>query len=281
MVWRRVSGLLLVAILLLDHIIFLLAQILNSIPILIFVIYTILSEPHAKTFDGTKYDFHSECDLVATSSPAFQNGAGLDLHVRTTLNQHGFSYVSGAVLRIGSDFLEIDANMNLHINAVPVLHANLPTVFAGYPLVKDGMWVRVWLNDFEGISFASPVGMMKVLVDAVLPGASGLVGTTGVPGRIGRDGVSILTPEQMGTEWQVGVGAGDHPNMFMAARAPQFPAQCNLPPAANGRRLGEDSARRRMAEEACAKVTNLEEINDCIFDVMQTGDGSVAVDYME
>ena len=121
--------------------------------------------------------------------------------------------------------------------------------------------------------------MLKVQVDAILPGASGLLGTTGTPGLIGRDGVTVLTPQQMGLEWQV--GPADHPPMFMTARAPQYPAQCNLPSTSNSRRLGEDSARRRVAEKACADVSDPEEIDDCIFDVIQSGDPGLAADYIE
>ena len=238
-----------------------------------------------KTFDGIKYDFHNECDLVATSSPSFENGKGLDLHVRTTLNGQ-YAYTSAAVLKIGADRLELQVietapyGLNLYINEVAVMGA-LPPTFAGYPLTMDGMWYNVWLNDHETISFASPLGMMKVEVNAILPGASGLVGTTGVPGIIGRDGLPA-TPEEMGTEWQVGVGAGDHPPMFLLPRAHTYPAACILPPASSARRrLGEDAARRRVAEEACSKVTDPEEMDDCIYDVIQTGDPGMAADYIE
>ena len=242
------------------------------------MLLSIVSEPHVKTFDGTKYDFHSECDLVATSSPSFANGAGLDLHMRTTLKD-GYAFISGAVLRIGSDFLEVDADMNLWINGAIVEDSALPTTFAGLPLEKDGIWYRLMVNDYEGISFASPVGMLKIEIDALIPDAAGLMGTSGTPGLIGRDGVSILTPEEMGQEWQV--GPMDHPNMFLSTRAPQYPAQCILPPAAPARRLREDSTRRRLAEEACTGVRDPEEMDDCIFDVIQTGDAGVAIDYVE
>ena len=52
-----------------------------------------------------------------------------------------------------------------------------------------------------------------------------------------------------------------------------------MPPVAPGRRLGKDAARRRVAEDAYAGVTDPEEIDDCIYDVIQTGNLGVAVDY--
>ena len=141
------------------------------------------SEPHCKTFDGTKYGFHAECDLVATSSPFFGNGQGLFICIRTTLKNNAYAYISGATLGIGTEYLEFEAvtnpdgtfDLNIFFNGAPVSDTSLPSSISGYPLFKDVMWYRVMLNDFESVSFASPVGMLKVQVDAVLPGASGLL----------------------------------------------------------------------------------------------------------
>ena len=78
----------------------------------------ILSEPHFKTFDGKKYDFQGECDLVATSSPSI--GKGLNIHIHATIEGF-YSYISDAVLRIGNDFLEFDITdgFDLFLNKEP------------------------------------------------------------------------------------------------------------------------------------------------------------------
>ena len=43
--------------------------------------------------------FHGECDLVLLHSEEFHNGAGLDLHIRTTIQDY-FSYIETAALRV-------------------------------------------------------------------------------------------------------------------------------------------------------------------------------------
>ena len=137
----------------------------------------------------------------------------------------------------------------------------------------------VELNKHESVAFASPVGMMKVSIEAILPGAAGVLGTHEKSGMIGRNGQEIENGVEMGLEWQV--GPEDHPMMSRTSRAPQYPTTCVLPPEAPARRLGEDAARRRTAEEACAVVFDPEELEDCIYDVVQTGDPRRVIDYLE
>ena len=120
---------------------------------------------------------------------------------------------------------------------------------------------------------------MKVSIEAILPGAAGVLGTHEKSGMIGRNGQEIENGVEMGLEWQV--GPEDHPMMFRTSRAPQYPTTCVLPPEAPARRLGEDAARRRTAEEACAVVFDPEELEDCIYDVVQTGDPRRVIDYLE
>ena len=81
--------------------------------------------------------------------------------------------------------------MNLWINEVSILPGSLPTTFAGYPLVQDDMWYRVFLNEHDVVSFASPVGMMKICVDAILPDATGLMVNAATSALLARDGTEI------------------------------------------------------------------------------------------
>jgi von Willebrand factor type D domain len=62
-------------------------------------------DPHFTTWNGSKFDFHGECDLVFVQSPAFNHGLGLDIHVRTKIVR-SWSYIDVAVVKIGKDVLE-------------------------------------------------------------------------------------------------------------------------------------------------------------------------------
>jgi von Willebrand factor type D domain len=57
-------------------------------------------DPHFRTFDGTKYDFHGQCDLVMARSKEFGDNLGLDLHIRTEIVT-GWSRISDSAIRIG------------------------------------------------------------------------------------------------------------------------------------------------------------------------------------
>ncbi|CAB9515042.1 expressed unknown protein [Seminavis robusta] len=63
-------------------------------------------DPHIKTWGGGHFDFHGGCDLVLLDSPAFANGLGLSVHIRTRIRTW-WSYIDSVVLKIGSDRLEV------------------------------------------------------------------------------------------------------------------------------------------------------------------------------
>ena len=243
-----------------------------------------MSDPHFKTFDGTKYDYHGECDMVMTTSSSFASNLGFDLHIRTTI-QDSYSFISGAALRIGTDVLEVDAQdgTTVHFNNRTVSGATLPELFSGFPLSKKVLphasTYKVRLGEYEVVSISSFKNMLKVQVNAILPDASGLMGTSGKPGLVGRDGETTLSNMEMGAEWQV--RPGDHPTLFHTSRSPQFPEPCILPASAStSRRLGENSALMRMATTSCSGVGDFGEMKDCIFDVIQTGDVEMALAYL-
>ena len=87
------------------------------------------------------------------------------------------------------------------------------------------------LNEHESVSFASAVGMMKVRINAILPGAAGVLGTRRKSGLIGRDGEKVQNGLEMGLESAV--------QLVLL----NFLASCIIPPEAPARRLGEDSGR--------------------------------------
>ena len=244
--------------------------------------------------DGTHFSYHGECDLVLTETSTFGNGLGLHLHIRTT-KQGAFSFISGAALKIGSNVLEVVADGSHYFNGKAV--KDLPEDIVGYGLAKQSRMTcpvdsdnveschprivfSVDLGYGEDVKIVAFKGMLRVQVDAVLHGAAGLMGTFGKKGLIARDGKTVLEDSiAMGSEWQV---APTEPQLFRMAREPQFPEVCVLPDSlaeSAGRRLGEDAALRRMAEQACANVANEDMKAACIFDVQQTGDADLALAY--
>merc|ERR1712151_735138 len=52
-------------------------------------------DPHFKLWDGKAYDFHGICDLVLLHNPEFNNGLGMDIHIRTKKMKH-WSYIKTA-----------------------------------------------------------------------------------------------------------------------------------------------------------------------------------------
>lgn len=191
-------------------------------------------DPHFKTFDGTKYDYHGECDMVMTTSPSFASNLGLDLHIRTTV-QNSYSYISAAALKIGSDVLEVyveDNVLAVYFNNQVVQSdgMSLPETFSGFPLKRKvlphGEAYKISLGRYEKLIISTLKNMLKIQVEALLPDTSGLLGTCGKPGLVGRNGTQILDEMEMGPEWQVRPGV--HPTLFHTSRPPQFPQPCIL-----------------------------------------------------
>jgi hypothetical protein len=63
-------------------------------------------DPHFRTWHGEKYRYHGACDLVLLHSDKFDNGLGMDIHIRTK-HRGQFSYITTAALRIGDEILEV------------------------------------------------------------------------------------------------------------------------------------------------------------------------------
>ncbi|CAB9519418.1 expressed unknown protein [Seminavis robusta] len=71
----------------------------------------IAGDPHIQTWDKKWYDFHGQCDLVFLENKDFNNGQGMDIHVRTTA-RYQYSYIEAAALRIGDDVLQVSSHGN-------------------------------------------------------------------------------------------------------------------------------------------------------------------------
>jgi hypothetical protein len=63
------------------------------------------------------FDFHGERDLVLLHSSYFEDGLGLEVHIRTQMRRE-FSYISSTALRIGADILEVGGKGLYFLNGV-------------------------------------------------------------------------------------------------------------------------------------------------------------------
>jgi hypothetical protein len=240
-------------------------------------------DPHFKTWRGQHYDFHGECDLVLLQSKAFESGLGLDVHIRTQMRRD-MSYISGAALRIGSDVLEVESQGVYYLNGVA--NAELPSEFSGFefshtqPTGKQHVF-EVHLGGRERIKIKTYKDFVSVLIEQGKRGnfgdSVGLMGDFQYGVKLSRDGKHVINdPNAFGQEWQV---LDTEPTLFQTARFPQHPKKCTMPtPKATNmlrRRLStESSADQLAAEKACAHWT--ERKDDCVFDVLATGDLEMA-----
>ena len=104
----------------------------------------------------------------------------------------------------------------------------------------------------------------------------GLMGQYGPMGKmVARNGVTVVEdPNVFGQEWQV---RDTEQTLFLSAREPQYPKQCELPdPSLTGRKLGQGDVSESQAAAACAKWTDKTVREHCMFDVLATGDLDMA-----
>jgi len=240
-------------------------------------------DPHFKTWTGEKYDYHGECDLVLVDNPAFANGLGLRVHIRTTAIKY-FSFIEKIAVQIGTDVLEFENHVdNFLINGAKVEENRKyhKTYLGGYLVRRDKKAISVRLEK-EGKAkielHTRKNGFPSVIVDGgsndIFKGSLGLLGDWETGKRFARDGKTELDGHDataFALEWQV---SDKEPMLFADARFPQFPATCTPPAKMAKNRLG--SSFDMEAEEACAHWK--EDKEDCIFDVIATRDVLVAAE---
>jgi hypothetical protein len=240
-------------------------------------------DPHFKTWRGHHFDYHGECDLVLLHSSEFGAGLGLDVHIRTKMRRD-MAFISAAVLRMGDDVLEVESEGIYYFNGV--YGAALPNDFSGFALkhtqptakqhvfeITLGGEQHIMLKTYKDfVSVLIEEGDSKHFVDSV-----GLMGDYHSGRMLARDGQTVLEdPSAFGQEWQV---LDTEQSFFQTLRLPQYPMECTKPtPMATSqlrRRLAETSAADVLAaEKACAHWG--EGKDDCVYDVMTTGDLEMA-----
>jgi hypothetical protein len=241
-------------------------------------------DPHFKTWRGERFSYHGECDLVMFKDPEFESGLGFDVHIRTQIRRE-FSFIAFAALRIGQDVLEVASQGVYWFNGV--LNADLPQEISGFafshtqPTKKEHVF-EVLLGGRERIKLKTYKDFVAVLVEqgkaANFVNSVGLMGNFRTGHMLARDGKTVMDNwNAYGQEWQV---LDTEPSLFQAVRLPQHPNVCTLPTPKQtsqlSRRLAATSSDELLAaEKACEQWG--EGKDDCVFDVLATGDLDMAV----
>jgi len=234
---------------------------------------------HFKTWEGLKFDYHGECDLVLINNPFFKNPdgevVGLRLHARTIRIGY-FSYFSQTALQIGDDVLVFENDVNNFMFNGMLHTSDQKLTMAGFDvwLTKRAISVRLQKiahNKAKIDFYERDNGMPYFDIDGggtdMFQGSLGLLGDWEHGQMTARDGSTILNDAtEFALEWQV---RDTEPMLFSSVRAPQYPAQCLPPKKMLGKRLG-DSHMLKAAQKACTSTKNVGDIDNCIFDVMAT-----------
>lgn len=260
-------------------------------------------DPHFKTFGGELYDYHGECDLVLLHNPDFKEGLGMDIHIRTKIEDF-WSSVESAVIKLGDETLEIKAEPGsdewLWHNGKEVTR-NMEDGWnrghlSGY-LYRYKQSTRNVRDVFIHLKGSKEILVMKtfksfVRVDINWQESENYYNSVGLLGshahngkRLGRDGVFIENVNAFGQEWQVRPEVDGA--LFHTYEDAVVGKKCVMPPeyhegdnitvaSLRGRRLGASSLTTEMAEKACNHLVDAADKKACVYDVIATQDLSMA-----
>jgi choice-of-anchor A domain-containing protein len=248
-------------------------------------------DPHIQRWGREHDSFHGECDLVMIHSNDFHQGAGLDLHIRTTIAPEDYySYMETAALRVGDYAIEVYKDM-LYINGVEHTASMLPITFGGdfrYTIsqapIEEGkkeelhQYYKVDLHEDSSVLFRFYKEYLTVNVSGHpndFSDATGLLGEYHTGDMYSRAGDRMDDFNEYGFEWQV--QPNQDGNLFTTARSPQWPYErCRMPTSARPARRqlrGQQSLLLTASLEACA---NAADVDLCVDDCLTTGDVGLA-----
>ena len=249
-------------------------------------------DPHFKRWNRERSTFHGECDMVMASSKQFHNGAGFDMHVRTTIRHDLYSYFKSAAIRIGTHILEVTKEYVL-LDGKTYQHQDLPLTFGDdeYQYTIDNAeieahkdptnrhYYKLDLHDNSYIKFEWYRHLLNMEIEGDerdFGDSVGMLGEYKTGDMFGRHGQPMDDFNEYGFEWQV--DPSQDPILFEEARSPQLPYEkCRMPSHtfSTHRRLRADKALMEAAEQACASKEG-GEVLLCVQDVLMTGDVEMA-----
>lgn len=218
----------------------------------------------------TRFSYQGACDLV------FVRNKLVEIQIRTAFGRNEyFSFVSNVAISIGGDVLEVFSNRTYIVNGIQPLNQP-PATFGGfYPVSvgSDNNFIQIALSGGQKIKvsfyfgtitleiaahisdFGDSVGLMGSYSDFEFPYRDGSV-------RFPADSIS-QNASDYANEWSVSVSKGDKSLIAMPSQregckeASPFPSNPSL---------------LQRAIAACANLTDNDTNQNCIFDIMATGD---------
>lgn len=244
-------------------------------------------DPHVRTFDGLKFDFHTAAEVVAARAP---DGAFEIQWRQQQLGASNIAGISAAAMSIDGTRVTVVGNSELRIDGSVVeiedgAAVRLPT---GVTVHRDGNKLMVVSADRDGaVHVNRHRAAMGVLVDPPDQHRGSMEGVLGDadgdPSNdvVLLDGTELAEPTwddvhpELGEAWRVTDGitlfdyaAGEGPDTYWDPTFPQRePTLDDFTP-----------EERAAAEATClaAGVTDADLLADCIFDVLVMGDASYA-----
>ena len=251
-------------------------------------------DPHFQRWGQERTTFHGECDLVMVHSDQFHDGAGFDLHVRTTMQDY-FSYIETAAFRVGDDIVQfyMDAVFLNGFKLKP--SSDLPLTFGGafrytvrdvtVEAGKDKKFYRYYQVDLHNDSTIVFKFYKQFLTIDISGHANDFSDSVGLLGEyqsgamIDRDGSEMYDFTEFGFEWQV---QPTDPIIFLDQREPQLPFEsCRMPTGARPARrvlLRGNRVLLKQAEHACAHLSS-GDAELCVDDVLMTNDIGIAYNW--
>lgn len=242
-------------------------------------------DPHFNLWGGEKFDFHGQCDLVLLQDDSYNDGMGLNIHIRTKI-QTWWSHIDTAAVRFGEHTLEISSQDGGKYwlngdegNSIEPGDAHLGDYSVHFRRLNDHQTqTRIDLGKGNAMMIETFKQFVKV---NVVPGAEyhlfdnsmGMLGAFPSGQKLARDGVTVIdNTDEFGQEWMV---RPTDPILFHDVDGTNYPIKC-LMPDMNARedarrRLGASGITQEDAARACSRVEE-EHRDACIFDVLATND---------
>jgi hypothetical protein len=222
-----------------------------------------ITDPHFKTWTNQYYDYHGECDMILV-----QNNL-LEIHIRTQIMPPGgWSTILAVAIKIGSDVLEMSGSGYFFNSVFSLLP---PASVGGYPVVIGSYGPMIVLAGGQKIQLS--LYSIHVAVEVVghttdFYDSNGMCGNWSSYGFIGRNGTGTLSNAlDFAEEWQVDTTQGD-PQLFQTSAL----HQCNAVRRSLVEKKSPDRALVRRAADECAYIENVQNRNNCNFDILMTGD---------